>query len=95
MELAKNTLELDENEVKLVERLRRIPTPKRAPVVRLIDQLLELASPSQQSLSDQDYLNDPLWKLIGAASSGIKNDDGALRHDDYIYGAEGNGENLR
>lgn len=86
---------LDEDEIKLVERLRRIPTPKRAPVARLIDQLLELASPSQPTLSDQDYLNDPLWKLIGAGSSGNKNDDGALRHDDYLYGEAGNGENIR
>ncbi len=88
-------LMLDEDEVKLVERLRSIPTPKRAPVARLIDQLLELASPSRQTLSDQDYLNDPLWKLIGAASSGIKNNDGALRHDDYLYGEEGKDGNLR
>ena len=90
-----STLVLDEAEVKLVERLRSIPQPKRAPVARLIDQLLELADPSRQTLSEEEYLGDPLWKLIGAASSGIKNDDGALRHDDYLYGAEGNGENLR
>lgn len=88
-------LELDESELKLVERLRRIPTPRREPVARLIDQLLELANPLRQALSDQEYLDDPLWKLIGAASSGIKNDDGALRHDDYLYGAEDNGASLR
>lgn len=90
-----NTLELDASEVKLVETLRRLPAPKRAPVARLIDQLLELAAPSRQTLSDEEYLNDPLWKLIGAASSGIKNDDGALRHDDYLYGEEANRAGLR
>lgn len=90
-----NVLDLDESELKLVERLRNLPPPKRAPVTRLIDQLLELAAPSRQTLSDEEYLNDPLWKLIGAASSGIKNDDSALRHDDYLYGEEANGASLR
>ena len=40
-----NTLELDASEVILVETLRRLPAPKRAPVARPIDQLLELAAP--------------------------------------------------
>ena len=90
-----NTLELDASEVILVETLRRLPAPKRAPVARPIDQLLELASPSQPTLSDQDYLNDPLWKLIGAGSSGNKNDDGALRHEDSLDGEKANRAVLR
>lgn len=39
-----NTFELDASEVKLVETLRRLSAPKRAPVARPINQLLELAA---------------------------------------------------
>ena len=32
----------------------------------------------------KDWINDPLWKMIGSSSSGDK--DLSINHDKYLYG---------
>jgi hypothetical protein len=55
-------------------------------VSQLIREAIELILPPQKTLTEEEFKNDPFFKIIGVCESGIK--DGSVNHDKYIYGED-------
>ncbi|NUO79644.1 hypothetical protein HUU05_06180 [candidate division KSB1 bacterium] len=85
---AQNEVEISAQELRLLRKLKSSSRPTFEALVHVIYHLVELPPPIRPKISKKDYLNDPLWKLVGKAASGRKNDDSAIEHDRYLYGGE-------
>jgi hypothetical protein len=48
-------------------------------VSQLIREATDLILPPQKTLTEEEFKNDPFFKIIGMCESGIK--DGSLNHD--------------
>lgn len=85
---AQNDVVLSAQELRLLRKLKSSSRPTYEALVHVIYHLVELPPQTTPKISKKDYLNDPLWKLVGKAASGRKNDDSAIEHDRYLYGGE-------
>lgn len=83
---AQNDVDLSAQELRLLRKLKSSSRPTYEALVHVIYHLVELPPQATPKISKKDYLNDPLWKLVGKAASGRKNDDSAIEHDRYLYG---------
>jgi len=79
---------ITDQELILLQKLKGVSRPKYEILLGLIEQLIDLSSASYPSVSEKDYLNDPLWRLVGKGSSGRSNDDSTIHHDRYLYGKQ-------
>ncbi len=84
---AQNDIALSAQELRLLQKLKNHSQQTYEALVHIVYHLVELP-PDTPKLSKQEYLNDPLWKLVGKGASGRKNDDSAIAHDRYLYGGE-------
>jgi len=77
---------LSSQELRLLKQLKGRSRKTYDALVHIVYHLVELPEPAAPKMSRKAYLNDPIWKLAGKASSGRKNDDSAINHDRYLYG---------
>ena len=80
----------------LYEKLRRISYERRKSIAGVVREALAeylaagkakaqaMTGAEEKGLSEKELRNHPLYRIIGMCSSGIE--DGAEKHDHYIYG---------
>lgn len=87
-QFARNGATLSAQELRLLQKLKSDSLQTYESLVHIVYHLVELSPPAKPKISKKEYLNDPLWTLVGRGSSGRKNDDSAIAHDRYLYGGE-------
>lgn len=83
---AMSNIEITDRELALLRKLKSESQQTYRSLVHIIEQVVALASPSVQEMSKKEYLSDPVWKLVGKASSGKPDDNSSIEHDQYLYG---------